>query len=419
MTARSLGGAARALAAALALPPLAAAADPVLEWNETAVHTMAGQNPFAQARFAAITQIAVFEAVNAVTRDYEPYLVTIEAPAGASPEAAAVAAAHGVLTVYFPAQAASLAAARDASLASIPAGPPRDQGLAVGAAAAAALVAARADDGSAPPAFHLPGSADAGVWQLTPSCPAAGGILLHWRDVAPFGIRSAREFRSEPPPPLESRRYARDFEEVKEVGAADSPSRPAGRAEVARFYNAASAVAVWNPALRQVAAARGRSLAWNARAFALLNIAISDALVAVMETKYRYLFWRPETAIREAAEDRNSSTEPDATFVPYIATPCFPGYGSAHAAASHAARRVAEALFGNGCVSVTLVTPTLPGVVLPYDSFEAITDDVDDARVYGGIHFRFDQRAGGRQGRRIGDFVLRHRLRPASWKGSR
>jgi hypothetical protein len=405
--------------AALALQPLAARADPVLEWNAIAVQTMAGQNPFAQGRFAAITQLAVFEAVNAITRDYRPYLGTVEAPPGASPEAAAVAAAHGVLTAYFPAQAASLAAARDASLASIPAGPARDLGVAVGVAAAAALVAARADDGSAPPAFHLPTSADPGVWQLTPSCPAAGGVLLHWRNVAPFGIKAARLFRSDPPPPLGSRVYARDFEEVKQVGGMDSASRPRGRADVARFYNAASAVTVWNATLRQVAAVRGRSLAWNARAFALLNVAISDALVAVMETKYRYLFWRPETAIREAADDGNASTEPDGAFVPYIASPCFPSYGSAHAAASHAARRVAEALFGDDCASVTLENPAVPGVVLAYDSFEEITDDVDDARVYGGIHFRFDQRAGGRQGRRIGDYVLRHLLRRAGYEQAR
>ena len=116
-------------------------------------------------------------------------------------------------------------------------------------------------------------------------------------------------------------------EEVKQVGGMDSASRPRGRADVARFYNAASAVTVWNATLRQVAAVRGRSLAWNARAFALLNVAISDALVAVMETKYRYLFWRPETAIREAADDGNASTEPDGAFVPYIASPCFRATG--------------------------------------------------------------------------------------------
>jgi hypothetical protein len=405
--------AALVVAAALVAHPVIARADPVLDWNAIMVRTLAGQNPFAQARFAAITQLAVFEAVNAVTGDSEPYLGTVAAPAGASPEAAAVAAAHVVLRTYVPAAAASLDASRAASLAAIADGQAKLDGVAVGEAAAAAMIAARSSDGSAPPEFHLPSSTDPGVWQTTPGCPPGGGILLHWRNVTPFGIPDARQFRSEPPPPLTSRRYARDYAEVKEVGAADSPARPQGRADVARFYNAVSAVGVWNPALQQLAAARGLPLSRNARLFALVNIAISDGLVTVMETKYHYGLWRPETAIREAESDGNPRTEPDAGFVPYVTTPCFPSYGSAHAAASYAARRIAEAFFGHRCASVTLESPAVPGVVLSYDSFEEITDDIDDARVYGGIHFRFDQRAGARQGQGVGSWVYRHCLRPA------
>jgi hypothetical protein len=131
-----------------------------------------------------------------------------------------------------------------------------------------------------------------------------------------------------------------------------------------------------------------------------------------MDTKYQYRFWRPETAIHSGDLDGNARTEADPDFVSFITTPCFPSYGSAHAAASYAARRIAEAFFGEDCWSVTLASPAVPGVVLHYDSFEEITSDIDDARVYGGIHFRFDQRAGARQGRRIGGFVLRHHLRP-------
>jgi hypothetical protein len=387
-------------------------ADPVLEWNEILVSTLASQNPFAQARIAAITHLAVFEAVNAITREHRPYLGTIRASRGASPEAAAVAAAHRVLTTFFPAAAATLDSARAASLASLPDGDAKTEGIAVGEAAALAMIAARSDDGSTPPEFHVPESSDPGVWQPTPSCPPSGGILLHWRKVKPFGIRSATQFRSEPPPPLTSRKYARDYDEVKEVGAADSLVRPTGRADVARFYNAVLAVATWNPVVRQVASARGTSLSQNARLFALLNMAVSDALVSVMDTKYQYRFWRPETAIHSGDLDGNPRTEGDPDFVPFITTPCFPSYGSAHAAASYAARRIAEAFFGEDCWSVTLASPAVPGVVLHYDSFEEITSDIDDARVYGGIHFRFDQRAGARQGRRIGGFVLRHHLRP-------
>ena len=164
-------------------------------------------------------------------------------------------------------------------------------------------------------------------------------------------------------------------------------------------------------ATRQASIARALSLSENARLFALINMAISDGLVAVMETKYHYAFWRPETAIRAGDTDGNPATEPDNAFAPYITAPCFPSYGSAHAAASYAALSVLEAHFGDGAVSVSLEHPAVPGLVLHYDSLEAITDDIDDARVYGGIHFRFDQRAGAKQGRRIGQWILRHQLR--------
>ena len=401
-----------ALAALVLAAPASARADEVLDWNAIMVATVGAQNPFAQGRLAAITQLAVFEAVNATTGKYQPYLNTLTAPAGASPRAAAVAAAHGVLVHYFPAAAPTLDAARTSSLAMIPDGPGKVDGIAVGEAAASAMIAHRANDGSATPQFHLPPSSDPGEWQTTPACPPAGGVLRHWGDVAPFGIERRQQFRSAPPPPLTSQIYARDYQEVKEVGALDSSLRPPHKADIARFYNVVLAVATWNPAVSQAASARGLSLADNARLFALLNIAISDGLVAVMETKYHYNFWRPETAIHSAATDGNAATEPDPSFQPYIGTPCFPGYGSAHATASYAAREVAEALLGEDAPSISLSSAAVPGVVLHYTSFEDITADIDDARVYGGIHFRFDQRAGARQGRRIGTWLSTHLLRP-------
>ncbi len=386
-------------------------ADVVTDWNAIMVATASTQNPFAQARVAAIVHLAVFEAVNAVTRDYAPYLgspVPVTHPA--SPEAAAVAAAHRVLATYFPANAASLDGARLSSLAALPDGARKANGVAVGEAAAAAMIARRAADGSTAPAFHVPSGVAAGEWQLTPGCPPAGGILAHWRHVTPFGIPSAELFHSAPPPPLSSRRYARDFNEVKAVGAVDSSLRSPHLADVARFYAAVLAVPTWNPAVSQVTLSRPRRLAFNARLFALVNMAISDALVAVMTTKYEYTFWRPETAIRAAGLDGNRWTSADPGWTPLVAAPCFPSYGSAHAAASYAARTVAEALLGDGEIDVTLSHPAVAGVVLDYCAFEEITDDIDDARVYGGIHFRFDQRAGAVQGRRIGAWMVRHKL---------
>src|SRR6266566_2313768 len=257
-----------------------AKADVVLDWNATTLNTIGSQNPFAQARFAAITQAAVFEAVNAITGDYDPYLGTITASPRASAEAAAVAAAHGVLANYFPSSAASLDAARASSLAAIPDGQAKNDGIAVGEAAAAALIAARASDGSAPPQFYTPPSANPGEWQATPGCPPAGGIFLQWRNVTPFAIQSSRQFRSDPPPALTSNEYANDYNEVKEVGELTSTERPQDRTDVARYFAVASAPYVWNQAVREVASARGTSLSENARALALLDMAISDGLVS-------------------------------------------------------------------------------------------------------------------------------------------
>jgi hypothetical protein len=375
--------------------------------------TVSGQNPFAQARIAATAQLAVFEAVNSITRRYRPYLkerLPVAYPASA--DAAAASAAHRVLVTYIPAAAGALGSALAASMAAIPDGAAKINGVAVGEAAAAALIAFRADDGSAPPAFHLPSSTEPGEWQTTPACPPAGGAFLHWGKVLPFGIESVRQFTSPPPPRLASRRYARDLNEVKEVGGVMSDKRPQHLADVARFYAAVLAVGTWNPVAAQVTLAQKNGLSFNARLFALLNMAMHDGLVAVMDTKYRYVFWRPETAVRAADLDGNPRTEADPAFEPFVTTPCFPSYGSAHAAASYAARTVAERLLGDDTTSMVLANPAVPDVVLEYDGFDEITDDIDDARVYGGIHFRFDQRAGARQGRKIGAWVVSHQLRP-------
>jgi hypothetical protein len=397
--------------AALLPAPAMATADDVLDWNRVMLTTIASENPFAQARLAAITQLAVFEAVNACEPKYEPYLGTVYAPAGASARAAAVTAAHGVLKHYFPAAAATLDAARAQSLAAIPNGQPKNTGIAVGEAAAAAMILARTDDGATPAETFLPATTDPGIWQPTP--PAFGpGILLHWRNLAPFGLASGDQFRSAPPPGLTSRRYAKAYQEVMAVGAVGSSSRPQDRTQVAQFFAVANAVYAWNMAVQQVGAAAGRSLAQNARAFALLNMAINDALVAVMETKYHYVFWRPVTAIRAGDLDGNPRTDADPSWTPLVTTPSFPSYGSAHASASYAARRVAELLFNGKVSSFTLTHPAVPGVTLNYTSFRELTEDIDDARVYGGIHFRFDQEAGGRQGRRVGRYIYKHHLRP-------
>ena len=399
------------LAAVLCSSPAAAQADVVLTWNAIAVGTPAG-NPFNQARVLAATQLAVFEAVNAIQGGYEPYLGTIVAPAGASSDAAAIAAAHGVLKHYLPGSASALDTHRTNSLAAIPDGSAKNAGITVGEAAAAAMIAARTNDVSPVAEFYLPTSTAPGEWQLTPNCSAAGGVLLHWRNLAPFGIASAADFVAPPPPALTSTEYAKNFDEVKRVGSKNSTERPQDRADVARFYASSSPAYVMNLAARQIAAAQGRSMLHNARALALINMAISDGAVASFATKYQYALWRPETAIRGADLDGNSETEADATWEPYVGAPCFPSYTSNHGSLSSGGAEALRRIYGAGEHAITITNANFPTLVYHYSTFKQITDDIDDARVYGGIHFRFDQEAGGRIGREVATAVYKGNLRP-------
>lgn len=400
-----------ALTVLLMSSPTAAGADAVIDWNEIMVAVVADQPPTLMNRLAAITHLAVLEAVNAAAGDKEPSVTMANRSHGVSAEAAAVAAAHAVLSHYRPDHADMLDAARARSLGGIADGPAKAAGIKVGEASAARLIAAREDDGSEPPEFYLPTSSNPGEWQLTADCPAAGGVFLHWRNVRPFVLRRANQFRSDPPPALTSARYARNYKEVKEVGGRDSTERPQDRTNVVRMYAAVGDAILWNPIARQLAAARRSSMTQNARTFALLNMVLSDAAVAVLETKYHYNFWRPETAIPAAGTDGNDRTDPDSSFVPFISTPCFPSYPSGHATSSYAAREVLERIFGRRGHSIVVSTPSIPDVVLEYTTLREITSDIDDARVYGGIHFRFDQEAGAEQGRRVGAYVYRHGLR--------
>ena len=382
----------------------------VLEWNEIAVATIGAQPPFPSTRFMATVQVAVFEAVNAITGQYEPYLGTISAPAGASPEAAAVTAAHGVLKAFFPLQAVTLDQRRADSLATIPDGQSKNDGIAVGEAAAAAMIANRTNDGSAPPQFHTPPNSDPYEWQTTAGCPAGGGAFKHWPNVKPFGIESSSQFRADPPPKLTSGTYAHDYNEVQAVGEINSSLRPQDRADVARLYAAQPPHYGWNSVLRQIASTRSDDIGRTAHVAAVMNMSLSDAHITVFESKYFYRTWRPVTAIPRGDEDGNLQTIPT-LFNPYVLTPCFPGYPSAHGAGGGAAREVLERAYGRRDHSITMSHPNAPGIVINYTDLRDITDDVSDARVFGGIHFRYDQDAGDRMGKEIGRHNYIHRLR--------
>jgi len=399
-------------------PATARADDIVLRWNEIAARTATATSPFNQSRVAAIVQLAVFEAVNAITGEYEPYLnpATV-APPGASVEAAVTIAAHKVMTTYFPAASAALDAARDTDLAAIPNGPAKTAGIAVGLAAANAMIALRAADGSSPLLAIIPTSTAPGDYQLTTGCAAA--MFYNWQLVTPFGIANASNFLLDPPPSLASNRYAKDYVEVKTVGASTSADRPADRADVVRLYAASSPSFVLSMATRQIAAQKGTSLSENARALALIHMAASDSLVASFLNKYHYDRWRPETGIRNGAADGNDKTEGDPDFATFIPTPCFPSYPSNHASGTSGGLEVMRRLFGAAGHDITITNNvpalgSLPAMVVTksYTQLKEIRDDVDDARVFGGIHWRYDQDAGDVLGRAIATEVVKNNLRP-------
>ena len=207
---------------------------------------------------------------------------------------------------------------------------------------------------------------------------------------------------------------------MKRVGNLTSPlsDRPQDRADVARFYAASSPAFVFNLAARQLSAAQHKSLSENARAFALLNMASNDALVASFWTKYHDVLWRPETAIRDSrSDDINPKTKSDPTFKPYILTPCFPSYPSNHGSGSNSAAEVIRRIYGAGGHSIVMANPAVPGLAFHYTRLKQITDDISDARVFGGIHYRFDQEAGADLGRDVATYVYKHNLRRAKHSG--
>jgi hypothetical protein len=394
------------------------AEDMVLKWNEIAARTSVATSPFNGARVLSIVQLSVFEAVNAITGDYEPYLhPATAAPAGASVDAAVITAAHRALTNYFPAAAVALNAARDLDLGAIPDSPEKTAGIGVGLAAANAMIALRAIDGSAPPTTLIPASPLAGDYQLTTGC--AAGAFYNWQNVTAFGVPDATAFLLTPPPALGSQQYTKDYYEVMTVGSSTSTDRPVDRSEVVRLYATSSPGFLLSMAARQISAAKGLSPSENARALALIMMGISDSLVASFYNKYHYNLWRPETGIRNGGSDGNAKTDGDAGFATFVPTPCFPSYPSNHASGTSGGLEVMRRLFGAAGHDIT-ITNTVPALgslpaatfTLQYSQLKAIADDVDDARVYGGIHWRFDQTAGNALGRAVATEVVKNNLRP-------
>jgi hypothetical protein len=393
-----------AVAAVAAVAAAPARADTVSDWNLTAANTLIGtapplQPPQITVPHLAMVHGAVYDAVNAIDGGHEGYLLSpkVGRPTD-SKDAAAATAAHRVLVRLVPAQQAGLDAQLAASLAPIPDGRSKKRGIAVGEAAAAAMIAARTEDGR----FGLPGfpvGTAPGVWR--PVLPAFVNDPNAWlRDVEPFLIRSSSQFRSQGPNPLTSRKYAREFEEVKELGAATNSERSAEQTLAANYW-AENPPVTWNRTFRTLSAQQGLSLVDNARFFAVLYMTATDALISVWDDKVHWSFWRPITAIREAGTDGNPRTEADPSWLPLIATPPYPEHPSGHTGFSGSIVKTLQQFFGTDRIAWT---DTNAAGTRQFTRFSQAIDDVIDARVWSGLHFR----TADEQGERIGSQVARY-----------
>ena len=394
-----------ALATVCLLPIARAHADVVTDWNVIALNaTAVPANSILQSRALAIVHTAIYDAVTAVERKGGAYAIDVEAPAGTSVEAAVVAAAHGSLVRLAPAERPMLDAAMNLSLSKIADGQGKTDGTALGQQIAEKLVALRSTDGAAVK-LAFTAKAGTGLYQLTPpqSLPA---ILAQWGSVTPFVLQDRTGLDFKGAPAVTTAQFARDFDEVKALGARNSTTRTADQTAAAIFWTVQTAVP-WHAAARAASAAKGLSLAENARLFALLSVACADSQIIAFEEKYQRPHWRPVTAVRAATELNIAALKGDSGWEPLLVTPPHPEYPSAHAMFSGAAEAVLRGFFGRDEVDVSVTAPGPFGVTRSYRKFSELTQEVDNARVWGGIHFRSADADGSEIGRRIGEITLR------------
>ena len=385
-----------------------AVADAVTEWNERALACAltAKQPSTAAVRTLAMVHVAMFEAVNSVEHGYAPYKVKVSAPSGSSAEAAAIAAAHTVLVKLFRDQGKDLDAAYTASLAVVPDGSAKESGVAVGEKVAGEIISLRANDGADAPNQYRPVTAP-GVYVVT-TLPAGSQLP----GVTPWLMERASQFRPGPPPPLTSREWDRDYNELKDWGGKESTLRTAEQTEIGRFWGILGPPC-WDPIVRELAAAPGRTLLQNARLFALVEMAAADSYIAVFDAKYTYNFWRPITAIRNGDLDGNDETVRVADWEPLIETPLHPEYPCAHCINSGAVAAVLESEFGNGPTpGLNMTSSALPGVVRRWSSISEWADEMALARIYGGVHYRNSIGVGKAMGKSIGQLAVSSYLKP-------
>ena len=400
-------------ATAQATTPVSPAA--VITWNgiaQRAAIQVAKQPPPQSLISIAFAQAAVYDAVVAIAGRYQPYALNLARRPGASVDAAVATAAHHVLVHYFPAQQVALDTDYATALAAISEGAAKDDGIAVGQEAAAGIIALRQGDGlEADIGFIMPSPAP-GVWQL----PVGQAPLVPWlSQLRPFMLERPDQFRPGPPPDLASSEWAAEYNEVKQMGRNDSPYRTAEQTDVARFWST-NPSAQYNTAFKQIALARGLDAVEAARLFAMGNLVGADALIGCFDAKYHYLFWRPQFAIPLGDSDGNPATVGDPTWKPLLATPSHPEYLAAHGCLTSAEAEVFAAFLGTNQIDVDL-TSTVPNLARPTRHYERVVDlvqEIVNARVWGGIHYRESVVKGVDLGRKVAHWTLQRYFLPES-----
>lgn len=384
-----------------------ARSDAIMRWNATAddIATEKGTGTPEHGRGLAMLHLAMFEAVNAIERRYNPYNLKLSAERGTSKEAAAAAAGYHVLLQLYPDQKSRLDAAFAKLLAEVSEGDLKARGIELGRQAATQMVALRANDGSnAPESYRY--LTQPGVY--VPTAIVASSTVGGW---TPWVMSSGSQFRPGPPPALNSEIWTRDVNEIRELGARNSTKRTAEQTNIGRFWFLTGARS-YNPVVQQMAAAKNLDLVDNARLFALVAMAGMDAYVAVFDAKYHYNFWRPITAIRNADQTGNKSTPRDPSWVPLGNTPMHPEYPCAHCITSGAVSAVLQGVLGEITGEITLTSPTAPGVTRRWTRLQDYRDEVALARIYGGFHYRFSNLVGTDMGTKIGQMTTANQLRP-------
>ena len=399
----------------------AQAQNPVADWDAIALNTIvvtAKKSPAAAPVYFAYTEAAMYDAANSIDHRFTPFAVSLNAPAGASQDAAVIVAAHAVLVHYFPAQRATLDMDEAISLAALSDGPAKNDGIAVGQAVAAQWISIRANDGLEAPITYIPGHGP-GIWEPVPTYPAPPPNtppppVAPWlAQFTPFTMASASQFldQIEPPPALTSQQWTDDFNRTKAYGALNSTVRTPAQTEIGLFW-ADHATAQYSRAFRNLILTQHLGTSDAARLGAMSNVVVADSVAACMNAKYHFAFWRPYTAIHDADTDGNPDTVPDPNWIPLDPTPGHPEYPANHGCATEALMDTLTAFFGTDKVPYA-VTSNVTNTIHNFTRFKDVVREVDDARIFGGMHYHHSVVQGNVLGRKVAHQMLKNYFLPA------